>query len=69
MAYTLEELDKLKTAYASGALTVRTEDRTLTYQSAEDLYRAIERIEAELAAQAGRKARRVFYFTPCMRRD
>ena len=48
MKFTTEQLEKLKQAYASGALRVRYGEREVVYRSEEELRRAIGRVEKEL---------------------
>ena len=57
MAWTQEDLDALKAAYAGGTLSVRFSDgRTVTYPSGDDLLKRIRMVEAELAAGSGAPA-------------
>lgn len=56
MAFTQEDADKLRRAIASGALTVRYQDRTVTYRSLAEMRETLGMIEEELSGQ--RKARR-----------
>ncbi|MBF0342387.1 MAG: hypothetical protein HQL95_15690 [Magnetococcales bacterium] len=53
MSFTLAELDALKQAYASGALRISHEGKTVEYGSEADLLRRIRMIEGELAASSG----------------
>lgn len=53
MAYTVQQLEALKAAFASGALRVTYDGRTVEYRSLDDLARAIGTVEAALAAAAG----------------
>ena len=50
MAYTQAELDALKEAIATGALTVRHGDKSITYKSTAEMLAAVERIKRELAS-------------------
>lgn len=52
MAYTPDQLTALQTALASGELTIRHRDRTVTYRSTDELLKAIREIERGLTAQA-----------------
>lgn len=54
MAYTQADIDKLKAALASGVLTVRTGEHSVTYQSASDLAKQIERMQSEVDAASGK---------------
>lgn len=45
MAFTQTELDALKAAYASGVLEVRYSDKTVRYDSAENLLSRIRMLE------------------------
>ncbi|WP_020408932.1 phage head-tail joining protein [Hahella ganghwensis] len=52
MAFTTTQLAELEEAYAMGVLTVKHADgRSVTYQSTNQLYRAIQNIRAELSAK------------------
>jgi hypothetical protein len=53
MAFTQTELDALKKAYASGTTRVTYDGRTVEYGSADDLWKRIQNIEAEIAQVAG----------------
>lgn len=48
MAWTQEELDALKSAYASGTLRVSYEGKSIVYGSESDLIRRIRTIEREI---------------------
>lgn len=54
MAFTLEQLAKLKAAYAQGVLQVRDGNDFVEYQSMQQMRIAIADIEAELNANTGR---------------
>ena len=49
---TVEQLNELKRAYASGALRVRFGDMDITYKSELEMRRTIERVERELGVGA-----------------
>jgi hypothetical protein len=49
MAYTQSEVDALKQAIATGALSVRHGDKSVTYNSLADMIKALRIMEAELA--------------------
>jgi hypothetical protein len=68
MALTQTDLDALDAAIASGVLTVRTGDRTITYQSIAELKAARDHVVGIISEAAG-KRRPVFYFKPAGRRD
>ncbi|MBF0436481.1 MAG: hypothetical protein HQL77_14040 [Magnetococcales bacterium] len=53
MAFTQTELDELKQAYASGALRVVHEGKTVEYGSEADLLRRIRMVEGELKPTTG----------------
>jgi hypothetical protein len=53
MAWTTDELDALKRAYASGTLRVSYDGKTVEYGSADDLLKRIRTIEAEITASSG----------------
>lgn len=48
MAYTQTDLDNIRAAIASGNLTVKINDRLVTYRSLDDLFRIEDKIEGEL---------------------
>lgn len=54
MAFTTADVDALDRAISSGELTVRTNDRLVTYRSIDELIVARDRISAELAAATTR---------------
>jgi DNA-binding FadR family transcriptional regulator len=53
MPWTQQQLDAIETAIASGELTVRFGDRTVTYRSMAELLQARAVIREALAAEAG----------------
>ena len=53
MAYTQEQLDALKAAYATGVRRVSYNGRDVTYASSDEMLKAIREIEGELATAAG----------------
>jgi len=53
MAWTQQQLDAVEAAIASGELTVRFGDRTVTYRSMDELLRARAVIREAQAAEAG----------------
>lgn len=53
MAFTATDLAAIETAIASGALSVRYADRSVTYRSMDELIKARDIIKAALAAAAG----------------
>lgn len=52
MAFTQTDLDNINAAIASGELTVRVNDRLVTYRSVAELERARSLIQSDLAAAA-----------------
>ena len=48
MAWTQTDIDKLKSAMASGVLTVRHGETSTTFQSLADMQKQLERMEAEV---------------------
>lgn len=52
MAFTQTDLDAIERAIASGELTVRTEDRSVTYRSMDELMQARDAVRAALAEAA-----------------
>jgi hypothetical protein len=53
VAWTQQQLDSIEAAIASGELTVRFGDRTVTYRSMEELLQARAVIQEALAAASG----------------
>lgn len=53
MRYTLEQLDALKRALATGERRVTFGDKTVEYRSVAELQAAVRTVEAELAREAG----------------
>lgn len=53
MAFTTADLDAIDRAIASGELTVRTQDRMVTYRSMPELREARDVVAKSLAAQSG----------------
>lgn len=60
MSYTEKDLAAVRKAIASGLLEVRYGDKTVRYQSTNELIRVEQLIIANLSTQAGHK-RRVFF--------
>ena len=60
MAYTKEQLDELKEAYASGVLEVRVNNEKLTYKSNKEMLEAIRIIENELGISRKRKPKSIY---------
>lgn len=58
MAFVRADLEKLERAIASGTLTVRYGDRTITYQSTDALLRARKTVSGEVEAAEGTTPRR-----------
>lgn len=54
-AFTQAQLDAIKRAYATGVTRVTYEGKTTEYRSLAEMRQIIATIEADLAAQAGRK--------------
>lgn len=61
MAWTQAQLDAIESAIASGELTVRFGDRTVTYRSMEELLQARGVIKEALAAESGTTTDRFSY--------
>ena len=53
MAWTVDELNALKRAYASGIQQVKHGDNTVTYASMADMKAAIDEIEASISPRRG----------------
>lgn len=60
MAWTSADVEKLERAIASGKLTVRYQDRQVTYQSTDAMLRALKVMRAEVEPT---KRRRTFRMT------
>lgn len=58
MAFTTDDIAKLERAIASGVLTVRYADRTVTYQTTRDMMAALKQMRAEVDAAAGTAPRK-----------
>ncbi|AKQ56436.1 Uncharacterised protein [Bordetella hinzii] len=58
MTYTLEQLDALKRALATGERRVTFGDKTVEYRSIDELRAAIRAVESELARGAGSASKR-----------
>lgn len=58
MTYTLEQLDALKRALATGERRVTFGDKTVEYRSIDELRAAIRAVEFELARGAGAVSKR-----------
>lgn len=52
MAFTREQYDELKAAIAAGELTVRHNDRNVTYRSLDEMVRIMRMMEGELGINA-----------------
>lgn len=65
MSWTAEDVSRLRAAIASGQLSVRLGDRQVTYQSIDDMLKALDRMQADIAAAAnlGGTATKRFRFT------
>lgn len=50
MAYTIQQLEALQEALASGVLTATYDGKSVTYRSINDLIKAMDRVRAGLAA-------------------
>jgi hypothetical protein len=62
MAYTQEQLDRLRAAYASGALEVQMGDERIRYATRQDLAARIREIEASLGVGRRRPSSRLATF-------
>lgn len=60
VAWTQDDAEKLERAIASGRLSVRYKDRTVTYQSTDSMLKALKAIRAELDAASGKRRRRIY---------
>jgi hypothetical protein len=58
MAFTTDDVTRLERAIASGQLTVRYADRSITYQNTESMLKALKQMRAEVDAEAGTAPRR-----------
>jgi hypothetical protein len=61
MAWTQSQLDAIEAAIASGELTVRFGDRTVTYRSMDELLQARAVIKEAIDAGAGKVADRFVF--------
>jgi hypothetical protein len=57
MAWTLDDLNKLKDAIATGAKRVKYADKEVEYNSFDDMIKAKNLIESELGLNSGQKRR------------
>ena len=62
MAWTQTDIDRLKSAIATGALRVRYIDRDVTYRSLDEMRETLRMINAEVNAVPGRTATRQIRF-------
>lgn len=53
MSWTEADVNRLKSAIASGQLSVRYGDRQITYQSVDAMLTALDRMQADLGANNG----------------
>lgn len=58
MAWTQTDINKLKTAMASGVLTVRHGETMTTFQSLAEMQKQLERMEAEVSGATNTPRRR-----------
>lgn len=63
MTWTADDVSRLKAAIASGQLSVRIGDRQVTYQSVGEMLKALDRMQAEVAAAAQPRAGAARRFT------
>ncbi len=56
MAFTTADLDAIDRAIASGELTVRTQDRMVTYRSMPELREARDVVANAIAVQSGKSS-------------
>lgn len=57
MAVSQADIDALEKVLASGVLSVRYQDRTVTYQSTEAMQRELARMKRQLAESTGARSR------------
>ena len=60
MTYTQSDLDAIKQAIASGELEVAYSDKKVKYRSINELIKAKNMIEKELAAESGTRPARMY---------
>lgn len=61
MAYTQQQVDKMREAIASGALSVEYGDKKVTYRSLKEMQTTLAQMEAEVAGKpASRRMRASF---------
>lgn len=58
MAYTIEQYEATKKAYANGVASVTYGDKTVSYRSLDEMERIIKRMEAELFPERVPRRRR-----------
>jgi hypothetical protein len=63
VTYTLEQLEALKRALATGERRVTFGDKTVEYRSIDELRAAIRAVESELARGAGSASKRQIHVT------
>ena len=61
MAFTQAQIDAAKNALASGKLSVRFGDRSITYRSVNELRQAISLMEAELNSATRTKVVKAYF--------
>lgn len=59
MAWTVADVEKLERAIASGKLTVRYQDRQITYQNTDAMLRALKVMRAEVSPIQRRRTFRI----------
>jgi hypothetical protein len=63
MSWTQADVARLKAAIASGQLSVRYGDRQISYQSTDAMLTALDRMQAEVAANSGEPRQSTHRFT------
>ena len=67
MAWTQEQLDSLDAALAEGVLTVKYQDKTVTYRSVDEMLKLRHLMRRALCLDAGDSGRRYAQFNKGMR--
>ncbi len=67
MAWTQAQLDALDSAIAEGALTVKYQDKSITYRSLEEMLRVRNMMAESMNVSSGNQSRRVAEFSKGLR--
>lgn len=67
MAWTQAQLDALDSAIAEGALTVKYQDKSITYRSLDEMMRVRNMMAESMNVSSGNQSRRVAEFSKGLR--